>query len=150
MHKRIQFNAVFSNSNANNILNHIEGIKTLPYVPVGNELVTIIRKSSKFENVADSITIPTIYATVDFNIAVVTHNTTDTGTEFEVSIDVSFTVAQDCYDLLNYIESIKANSIIGAGYARNCRFFDCNHDSNPLIKDGAYSYIDFDGVIIAH
>lgn len=150
MQKRIQFNVVFNNSDANDILNHVEGIKSSVKVPVGNELVAIIRKTSKLENITDGIVNPTVYATIDFDISAATHNTTHTGTEFEVVIDVCFEVDQDFYDLLNYIESIKVNAITGAGYARGCRFFDCNHDSNPLIKDGSYSYIDFDGIQVTH
>lgn len=149
MKYRIQMDAIFSNANANSILDHMESIKSLPHASTGFEHVSTVRKSSKCN--IDNIDNPLVeYDTVDFDTAQTTHTTSHSGTEFHVSLDVSFSVQQDYLNLLNYIESIKSLSISTTGYIRVCRFFICNHDENPLINDGSYNYIDFDGAVQSH
>ena len=148
MKYRIQMDAVFNNSDANSILDHIESIKTKVYTPIGSELVEIILKSNKCD--IGEVGEQTEYDFVDFTTEQETHTTNHSGTEFQIKVDVSFVVLQDYYDLLNYIETIKSSTINTAGYVRDCRFFQCNHDESPLIKDGTYSYIDFDGTELTH
>lgn len=140
MKYRIQFKASFDNTNSNNILNEIEGVKTKVYEADSYKAVNIIRKTEK----KDSSEInATVHSSVDFDASQVTHSDTPSGTEFVVDLDISFSLQQDFYDCINYLESIKSLAINTS--SRFGRYFECMHDESPLRNDGGYSYIDFDG-----
>jgi len=148
MKYRVQFNAVFNNVNANTILNQVESIKDKIYNALSATSVLIIRKGKKLE-VVDEYEIPTEYENIDFDESQDTHSGTPEGTGFKVDIDVSFAVEQDFLNFLNYIESIKSDA--DSDKIRYCGWFECRHEEAlPLSKDGAYSYLDFDGEQIEH
>lgn len=153
MKYRVQLEATFNNTNSNNILNYIESIKDKVFSTVESTEVTIIRKADKRDHVPnDVISLGTGRESVDFdNPTQETYSASPEGvTEFDIILDVSFSIQQDMYDLLNYVESIKSEAILGSNYSRMCRFFECRHEEVPLSKDGPYSYIDFDGAQVNH
>lgn len=151
MKYRVQFNAVFKNSDANKILNHIEQIKKKAFMPLGSTEVEIILSTKKSEYVSNSQYPVNIYSQVDFNLSPKNHGDIPQGIlEFEVSVDISFEIEQDSFDLLNYIESIKSLALTTDNQLRLCRFFECMHEEFPLRNDGSYSYIDFSGSVITH
>jgi len=153
MKYRVQFEGVFNNTDANAILNHIESIKTDVFKATQYTEVSIIRKAIKTDYDGQLLSPGNEYASVDFDIAQATHSGDPTGVvEFYVGVDVSFTVQQDEFDLLNYLESIKANALTGSGndYLRFGRHFDCRHDQSPLINDGSYTFMDFDGAPLTY
>ena len=147
MKYRVQMEAVFNNSDSNDILNHIESVKASVYKAEYFTPVYVNRLSKKLENTELE---PTEYVSVDFDGSEEAHLGTNTGTEFKVLIDVSFSANLDLINLLNYIESIKSNAI--NTYNRSCRYFECKHEElvTPLPKDGAYGYINFDGEVVNH
>jgi len=149
MKYRIQMEAVFNNTYANDILNEIESVKANVYDAEQSTAVSIIRKCEKLE-VVEEAGEATLYDSVDFNASQDNHTGSPSGiSEFRVNLDVSFDTESECNDLLNYIEGIKSNA--SNSYGRICRWFQCRHEENtPLSKDGAYSYIDFDGEQIEH
>lgn len=144
MKYRIQFSGIVDNTDANAILNEVESIKTDVYEADHYTPVHIKRITKKCKNQDEEV----VYSSVDFDVSQETHSGTPTGeTDFKIDVDISFTVLQDCYDFLNYIEGIKSDVTDG-----NCRWFSCRHEemTTPLPKDGSYSYIDFDGEVIEH
>ncbi len=148
MKYRIQLNAVFNNVNANSILIYIESIKNKVYKPSFKTIVNIERIAKKIEYV-NYMNTPDEYDHVNFDEGVASHIGVHTGDEFGIVIDISFTVQQDYFNVLNYIESIKSNALSGS-YIRYCRYFECRHEEIPLTKDGTYGFINFDGEQINH
>lgn len=150
MKYRVQLNAVFNNTDANAILNHIEGIKSSIYKAVEPTQVQIVREAKKLEYISDGLVIATEYASVDFDAVATTHVDVPADTELEILLDVSFSVEQDNFDLLNYLETIKGQALTTSNQIRTCRFFICRHEEVPIQKDGEYSYTDFDGTILTY
>ena len=150
MKYRIQLNAVFNNTNSNSILNEVESIKSNVYEAESYTSVPIVRKAEKLDVVGEITENPTLYDSVDFDVSQTTHSGEPEGkSNFKIEVDISFSAEQDYKNFLNYIESIKSNA--STDYNRNCRYFECRHEESvPLNKDGAYSYIDFDGEQITH
>lgn len=149
MKYRVQLTAVFDNTNANAILNHVESIKTQVYDAQSPTVVPIERKGKKLEYIEDFHYSGTEYEVIDFDISQQSYSVLHIGTEFTVEVDISFVVEQNCKDFLNYIEGIKSNAV--SSKIRTCRWFECRHEEAlPLVKDGAYSYLDFDGEQIIH
>lgn len=145
MKYRVQLNAVFSNADANSILDQVESIKTKPFSATGYTAVPIVREAKKLQYVSDGITVATEHDSVDFESGVVSHTGDQGETEYEVAVDVSFDVQQDYYDFINYIETIKGSALTTSNQIRSCRSFICRHDEVPLQRDGGYSNINFDG-----
>lgn len=154
MKYRIQLKAVFNNTKANDLLNQVELIKASVFIPNAYTPVEIIRDGKKSSNEPPYIDTPAInYINIDFDAAQDTHIDSPSGIdEFLVLIDVSFTSQNDCYTLMNYIESIKTYAITGTSnnYLKFCRHFECKHDENPLTNDSSYIYVDFDGPQITY
>lgn len=148
MKYRVQMNAVFNNSDSNDLLNHMESIKANVYIPDFYTPVYINKDTKKIENVEDN---PIEYVSVDFEGTQESHLGTHPGDEFKMNIDVSFENESDLFSLLNYIETIKDKALVGDN-ERNCRYFECKHEelATPLPKDGSYSYIDFDSAPVTH
>lgn len=145
MKYRVQLDAVLNSDDSNAILNQVETIKADVFAPTGYTSVPIARIVKKLE-VTDEIGQPTEYDVVDFDASSDTHTHQVTGLdEFNVKVDISFSVEQDYFDFLNYIESVKTNIVSGS-----CRFFVCRHDEVPLQKDGGYAYINLTGAQLTY
>jgi len=152
MKYRVELNTVFNNTDANSLLNYIESIKTKIFNQIGTQ-VPIVRKAYKGNYEEDALIQENQYASIDFDSSQYNHIDSPGGiTDFHIIIDISFTVQQDYYDFLNYVETIKSNALNTGPivYIRNCRYYICRHEEIPLIKDGVYSYIDFDGSQLIH
>ena len=147
MKYRIQFSAVLNSANSNALLNQIESQKSDVFEPTYYTEVPIIRKAKKLESDENKFESElTEYASVDFDDSEDTHSHSLSGVdEYLVSIDVSFSDVADFNTCMNYIESIKDD--VFSDKQKSCRNFECMHDSQikPLPKDGAYTYVDFDG-----
>lgn len=147
MKYRIQFSAVFDNTDANAILNEIETDKAKVFEPNYYTEVPNIRKGKKLEDDESKAETDLIeYVSIDFDDTPQTITDTNSGiSQYLVSIDISFDVEADFHDCINYLESIKGNAFSDRN--RSCRHFECNHDSQakPLPKDGSYTYMNFDG-----
>lgn len=142
MKYRVQADLSFTDeSKSVALVNEVEVNKTEVFSPTGFTQVEIIRKAEKADYYDDFTDTKTNVSSVDFEASEVTHEVGATDTEYRVEVDVSFEVQQDAYDLLNYIETIKTDS--SSDKTRSVRYFVCNHDEVPLIKDGAYTYVDF-------
>ncbi|MHA1737414.1 MAG: hypothetical protein ACTSWD_02440 [Candidatus Heimdallarchaeota archaeon] len=147
MKKRIQLDAQFSDSVANDILNQVESIKSQIFTPSSSTPVVIIRQAQHFERSDDeALDSSILLASVDFDADETTHFIINTS-GINVKIDISFINESDAFAFVNYIETKKSLYI---GTFNNCRFFDCRHDENPLQKDGSYVYLDFNGSILTH
>lgn len=141
MKYRIQFKASFNNTDANTIINEIETAKDKVFAPDAYTPVPIIRKTDKqvYNEETEEIT---IYSSIDFDAESTEHTGSPSGIDlFEVDIDISFAVLQDYYDCINYLESIK--DLADETKPRYCRHFVCNHDVNPIVKDGPYTIMSF-------
>lgn len=150
MKYRIQMSAVFNNTDSNAILNQIESIKSNVYKAEYFTPIFIERKTTKSE-ITELNNEAVVYDFIDFDDEVINHvNTPEGVTNFNITIDISFSTQQHMFDFLNYVESIKAKSL--ENELRYCRYFSCRHEelTTPLLKDGEYFYIDFDGEIIVH
>ena len=153
MKYRIQLNAVFNNTNANAILNRVETDKTKVYKAVEYTQVEIMRVAKKYDYDSVENNKGTERESVDFDASQDTHSGEPTGvSEFYVELDISFSVQSDFDSFMNYLEGIKDNYINPSGedYIRIGRNFDCKHEESPLTKDGAYTYMDFDGVQLTY
>jgi len=148
MKYRIQFKAVYDNSDTNAILNQIETQKHDAFTPAYYTEVDIIRLGKKIESddTKEEYEL-TEYISVDFDASgSETHTHSISGIdEYLVNLDLSFDLEADFNDCMNYLESIKDTAFVSK--ERYCRNFECRHDEQvkPLPKDGAYTYMDFDG-----
>ena len=149
---RLQVSAVFDSDTANDILNQVEAQKSDIFVPGYYTEVANVRDARKLEDdEAKEESDLVEYVNVDFDVAQATHTHDISGVAgFLFKLDVSFVVQQDFYDLINYIEARKLTA--NNNKIRYGRFFDCNHDSQakPLPLDGAYTYIDYDGLVLVY
>lgn len=148
MKYRIQFKAVYNSSDANAILNQIETQKHDVFLPAYYTEVDIIREGKKLESDETKLDEElTEYISVDFDASgSETHTHSISGIdEYLVTVDVSFALEADFNTCMNYLESIKGNA--DSNKKRSGRNFECKHDEQvtPLPKDGAYTYMDFDG-----
>jgi hypothetical protein len=146
MKYRIQMTAVFDNTKANAIMNQVEAVKTDVFSATEYTEVEIVKVSHKCNCLEEN---SAVYASVDFDVAQETHSDSPSGvTELKLNVDISFTDQQKLYDFLNYIETQKTHALVD--HTRSFRYFECNHDETPLIKDGSYSYIDFDAPVVTY
>lgn len=147
MKYRVQLNAVFNNSDANDILNQMESIKDKVFNSLST-IVPIIRETKKDSYDSNPTEELTEYVSIDFDATQATHSDVPPVSDLNIKIDISFTVQQDFYDCINYLESIK--NLAQVDKLRFGRIFDCNHDEDPLINDGTYIYTDFDGTPLTY
>lgn len=148
---RIQLQAVFDSNIANEILNQVESQKSLVFEPNYYTEVPNIRESKKLEDNKNKKDIDLDqYVNINFDEIQKKHTHNISGVGFLVKLDISFSVEQDYFDFINFIETKKANA--DNSKIRNCRHFQCNHDSQikPLPLDGAYIHVDFDGVELTY
>lgn len=122
MKYRIEVDLSFNNeSDGVNFLNYIESIKSKVHKPI-DEYDNLVRIAKYFDDHYDD-TDKTFEENIDFDDDIIVHNVDNdrwndinlihSNNKCRVNIDISFLKDEDAVDVLNYIDTIKNNSLFG-------------------------------------